>query len=181
MLFLCSRHASRAVRRASGDVGQATPDLRRASNNLSLWLLAAAFLLAAAGCGGDSKSDPKSTGTTGKAAGGNEDAETHCESILTSIDDIFQIQRLGRTTAVSDGVARFNDWRRACAPKPATAVPQIPAEIRKLLSPEQRAALAESNFMLRDGEHVRDCMLEKAISSYAVGSAQGTELEKVTS
>jgi hypothetical protein len=181
MFFFCSRHASRAVRLASGAASQVTSDLRRAAKDLPFGLLAAALLLVAAGCGGDSKSNPKSTGTSGKAAGANEEAENQCESILTSIDDIFQIQRLGRTTAVSDGVARLNDWRRACAPQPAAAVRQIPAEIRILLSPDQLASLAESNFMPRDGEHVRDCMLAKAISGYAVGSAQGTELEKVTS
>jgi hypothetical protein len=140
-----------------------------------------ALLLTIGGCGSDSKSTPKSSGSTGKVAGNNKDAENQCESILASIDDIFQIQRLGRTTAVSDGVSRLNDWRRACAPEAAGGVRQIPAEARKLLSPQQLASLAEPNFMLRDGEHVRDCMLEKAISGYAVSSGQGTELEKVTS
>src|SRR5262249_26256747 len=118
---------------------------------------------------------------TGKPAGGNGDAENQCESILASIDDIFQIQRLGRTTAVSDGVSRLNDWRRSCGPEDAAAARQIPAEARQLLSPQQLAALTEPSFLLRDGEHVRNCMLERAISGYAVGSGQSSELEKVTS
>jgi hypothetical protein len=182
MPFLSSRHAPRAVRSVFDNGVRVTPGLfvLRAGSNLHGLSCVAALLLALAGCGGDSKSAPKSKGTTGKAAVDNQDAEDQCEAILTSIDDIFQIQRLGQTTAVSDGVSRLNDWRRACAPEAAATARQLPAEARQRLSEQQLASLSEPKFLLRDGEHVRDCMLEKAISTYAIGSGQGTELEKVT-
>src|SRR6185437_1708216 len=89
------------------------------------------------------------------------------------------LQRLGRTTAVSDGVSRLNDWQRACGSDIATAEFKLPPEVGKLLSDEKARSLAETRFTLRDGEHIRDCLLERTISGYAVGDGQ-TDLEKVT-
>ncbi|MGE5191103.1 MAG: tetratricopeptide repeat protein [Deltaproteobacteria bacterium] len=139
-------------------------------------LLPALLLLAAAGCGESSK--PSKSTSAATAAGAKKERDEQCESILASIDDIFQLERLGRTTAVSDGVSRLNDWQRSCAPE-ALDSRQLPADAEKLLSEEQRKALGETRFLLRDGEHVRNCMLERAISLYGVGAGQ-TELEKVT-
>jgi hypothetical protein len=141
-------------------------------------LAAGLVVLAAAGCWGDSKPSAKST-TSPTAAAIKKDIDSQCESVLVSIEDIFQIQRLGRTTSVSDGVSRLNDWQSACALAVAGAGRQFPAEVKQLLGNDRLATLAATRFLPRDGEHFRDCILERAISGYAVGAPQ-TELEKVT-
>src|SRR5262249_36940719 len=107
-----------------------------------------------------------------------KDAEDRCEAILASIEDIFQIQRLGRTTAVSDGVLRLNDWRRSCAPA-ERAAGAIPAAAEILLSEAQGEGVADKRFLARDGEDMRNWMLERALSLYGSGSGQ-SEIEKVT-
>jgi hypothetical protein len=99
--------------------------------------------------------------------------------VLVGIEDIFQIQRLGRTTSVSDGVSRLNDWQSACAPAAKGAVREFPAEVNRLLTDGQLTALETTRFLPRDGEHFRDCMLERAIAGYGIGAPQ-TELEKIT-
>src|SRR6266481_506368 len=95
--------------------------------------VAVGLALVAAGCRGDSK--PASTSDSsaaGSASSGRDGGQ--CEAVLSSIDDIFQLQKLGRTTAVSDGVSRLNDWQRSCGSDVATAEFKLPAEVRKLLS-----------------------------------------------
>ena len=74
---------------------------------------------------------------------------------------------------------RLNDWQRSCAPADAVAAAALPAEIQKLLSEPHMRALGEKRFTLRDGEHLRDCLLDRTISRYAPGTGN-SELEKVT-
>jgi hypothetical protein len=123
----------------------------------------------------------KSTGksTTGAAATATANTVNECEGTLASIDEIFKLSRLERTTSISDGVLRLNDWQRTCAPADDGAAAPLPAEIQKLLSELQIQRLQEGRFTLRDGEHLRDCLLEMTISRYAPGSAR-SELVRVT-
>ncbi len=135
--------------------------------------------LVAAGCQGDAKPTSKSeSAAAGSASPARQDGG-ECEAVLSSIDDIFQLQRLGRTTAVSDGVSRLNDWQRACGSDVAYTDFKLPPDVRKVLSDDEARSLTETRFNLRDGEHIRDCLLERAVSGYAVGEGQ-TDLEKVT-
>jgi hypothetical protein len=134
--------------------------------------------LAVAGCREETKPAGKSATSAGPVASTGKEAAGQCEAVLSSIDDIFQLQRLGRTTAVSDGVARLNDWQRACGSDVDSSEFKLPPEVRKLLSEEQAQSLTQTRFSLRDGEHLRDCLLERTISGYAVGQGQ-TDLEKV--
>jgi hypothetical protein len=174
-----SRHSPTAVTCCRvGCARQSTSRCRGHSPPYGQWhLLAAGLLLAAAGCWGDSKPPAKSTASS--AAGNKKEADQQCEAVLVSIEDIFQIQRLGRTTSVSDGVSRLNDWQSACAPATAGAGRELPAEVKRLFADDQLAALAATLFLRRDGEHFRNCILERAISGYVLGAPQ-TELEKVT-
>ncbi|HLJ10495.1 MAG TPA: hypothetical protein VKU82_04865, partial [Planctomycetaceae bacterium] len=145
------------------------------------WLLnpAVVAMLFAAGCQDKPAGNQQASGTASKALPAQEEAQNQCEPVLASIDDIFQLQRLGRTTAVRDGVARLNDWQRLCGPEDEAARPALPPEVEKLCSSEQIKALSERRFGPRDGEHLRDCLLERAIARYAVGNTQN-ELEKIT-
>lgn len=144
-------------------------------------LMAAGLLLFIVGCGAGS-SAPSKTQTSrsaASAAAARSAVDSQCESVLLSIDDIFQLSRLGRVTAVSDGVARLNDWQRSCGSDFELAPRPLSAEVRKLLTPEQMKALEDRRFTLRDGDHFRDCMLAREVASYAVAAGQ-TDLERVT-
>ena len=59
-------------------------------------------VLAAAGCWGQSTAPLSSSGTSSGGAK-SSNGSGQCESVLSSIDDIFKLSNLGRTTAVSDG------------------------------------------------------------------------------
>lgn len=98
---------------------------------------------------------------------------------MGSIDHIFNLQRLGHTTAIEDGVARLNDWQRAREASGKLEAAPLPAAAARLLSDAEREAIEQPQFSLRDGEHIRDCLLERAISTYGLGSGQ-TELERVS-
>ena len=144
----------------------------------ALLLLTGGLALMATGCGPTDAKQPPAKSTTiapeAAAASINE-----CESTLASIDEIFKLSRLERTTAIGDGVLRLNDWQRTCAPTDEGAEAPLPAEIRRLLSEPQIMGLSEKRFTLRDGEHLRDCLLERTISRYAPGTGN-SELEKVS-
>jgi len=73
------------------------------------------LFLATSGCGDDKgkqQSGKKETGATQTSA--QTQTENPCESTLATIDEVFKLSRLERTTTVSDGVLRLNDWQRAC-------------------------------------------------------------------
>jgi len=156
------------------------------TNRGVLYIFAAGLALIVAGC--------NSKGTTVTPAGSSPGASpaaaasvNECEGTLASIDEIFNLSRLERTTSISDGVLRLNDWQRTCGPTDSSAGP-LPDEIQKLLAETQIQGLSEKRFSQRDGEHLRDCLLERAISQFAP-SASGTglststgktELERVT-
>jgi len=108
-----------------------------------------------------------------------EQAHERIERAMSSIDHIFDFQRLGQTTSVEDGVARLNDWQRASGSIEKSEAAALPAGAKTLLSEEQREAIDQPRFSLRDGEHLRDCLMERAVSTYGIGAGQ-SELEKVT-
>lgn len=143
------------------------------------WPISAAIslLVVLSGCNRPAATSgkPAGTGTTPVDA---IQAEGQCEGPLSSIDHIFRIQSLGQTTSIRDGVARLNDWQRACGLSGAPDSPVFPTEAAKLFSAAQLKAMGEKRFTLHDGERLRDCLVEAAIARYAVGTGQ-TELEKV--
>src|SRR5579871_507424 len=123
------------------------------------WLLnpAVVAMLFAAGCQDKPAGNQQASGAASTALSAQEEVQNQCEPVLASIDDIFQLQRLGRTTALRDGVARLNDWQRLCGPEDQAARPALPPEVEKLCSSVQIKALSERRFGPRDGEHLRDC------------------------
>ncbi len=141
--------------------------------------IAAALSLLAAGCESASTSAKPNPGkTTAAASPTAASSANECEGTLASIDEIFNLSRLERTTSISDGVLRLNDWQRSCAPSNAGVAP-LPDEIRNLLSEAQIRSLEEKRFTLRDGEHLRDCLVERTISRHALGEGK-SELERAT-
>ncbi|MGQ0633865.1 MAG: tetratricopeptide repeat protein [Planctomycetaceae bacterium] len=135
-----------------------------------------AILAALAGCTG---SKPAPLPATGAAAARNAAAD-QCEQVVASLHDTFRLQRLGLTTAVRDGVARMNDWQLSCAAT-GSADGALPGGVASLLSDPQRQDLSSQRFTLRDGEHVRDCVLLRAVTRYAGGAddPSRSELDRV--
>src|SRR5205809_1146779 len=82
------------------------------------------------GAGCNSRTPPPTKTTAGKttpvAPTSTAVVESACEGTLSSIDDIFKLSRLGRTTSIADGVLRLNDWQRSCMPSEADAQPALP-------------------------------------------------------
>lgn len=110
-----------------------------------------------------------------------QDHEDRCAEIIASIRDTFDLQRLGQTTSISDGVLRINDWQLSCAPANETSA-EWPEALQGLFSQEQRDEMGSLHFTLRDGEHLRDCVLFRALAGYATGAsaADASELQRVT-
>lgn len=139
--------------------------------------VAAILVFAVSGCSNDKPTTHQAKKSTGSRAGSQRQTESPCEGALSTIDEVFNLSKLGRTTTISDGVLRLNDWQRTCAPAGLSS--ELPPDVAKLLSESQLTFLNEKRFLLRDGEHLRDCLLDRAVSGYAPGSGV-TELEKVT-
>ncbi|HTI51047.1 MAG TPA: hypothetical protein VL475_08850, partial [Planctomycetaceae bacterium] len=151
---------------------------RRRWGRLPVSALGALLVTFIAGCPGSS-STPTGGGTT--AASKQQENDDRCAEIVSSIRDTFDLQRLGQTTAISDGMMRINDWQQSCAPAVDISA-DWPEELQKLLPPHQREALASRRFTLRDGEHLRDCVLFRSLAGYAAGAAtaDASELQRVT-
>jgi hypothetical protein len=132
----------------------------------------------AAGC--QEKSSAPADGAP-TAESRQQDNERRCAEIVASIRDTFDLQRLGQTTAISDGVMRINDWQLTCAPA-SEATAEWPEALKGLFSPEKRDEMGSSRFTLRDGEHLRDCVLFRSLATYAPGAstADALELQRVT-
>lgn len=146
---------------------------------VSRWIAVAVLVSwLSAGCTGPSSSTPAGGG---KAAGTTA-ADDQCESIIASLRDTFQLERLGLTTAVRDGVARLNDWQASCA-GPGDRQLELPPAAARLLSETQRSDMAEPRFGFRDGERLRDAVLLRSVSQYATGedSSARNEIDRVVS
>lgn len=149
----------------------------RLSAGQMLARLTVAGVVALAGCDGS----PKNKGTAVDAtAAKTATVDDQCANVVSSIFDTFQLQRLGQTTTVADGVLRLNDWQQSCqseAPSAAT----LPEPLRKLLGDEQLEALKSPRFTNRDGEHLRDGVLFRSMVKYAFEANAGdaTELQRV--
>jgi hypothetical protein len=141
-----------------------TRKLARRALCLPAVLLVAALL---AGCGPKPPSVPAKTSASGEKASSTTASVEHCDMVMSSVVDIFQVQKLGLTTALTDGVARLNDWQRSCggAQDPAS-IPELPEAVRSQLSDDQQSVRAAERFNLRDGEHLRDGMLFSAIVAH---------------
>jgi hypothetical protein len=136
------------------------------------------LLMLTAGCPGNS-STPASGEATAKSK--QQENEDRCAEIIASIRDTFDLQRLGQTTAISDGVMRINDWQLSCAPAVENSS-ELPKPLQGLLSPDERKEMESLRFTFRDGEHLRDCVLFRSLAGYAAGgsSADASELQRVT-
>jgi len=152
-------------------------------SRLARWLPLgiAGLMLSVAGCNSNTAPPPKTTSgkTAPVAPASTAVAESACEGTLSSIDDIFKLSKLGRTTALADGVLRLNDWQRSCMPPGADSQPALPESILKLLTANLRTALAEKRFTARDGEHLRDCLIARSIAGYGIGAAR-SDVDRVT-
>src|SRR5262249_14103340 len=94
----------------------------------ALAALGVGLLFASVGCWSQSTKPAASSGT---ARSGPATTSAQCESVLSSIEDISRLSSLGRTTAVSDGVARLNDWSRSCGPAAEAMTLKLPDDVRR--------------------------------------------------
>lgn len=147
----------------------------------SLPLLGTTMLLFFAGCpGGSSTTPPAATGGNAGASGTGQEVDSQCANIVSSIHDMFQLQKLGQTTSVADGLLRLNDWLQSCGPK-ADSATELPDQLQKRLTPEQVTALQSPRFIVRDGEHLRDGTLFRSLVRRALeaSDAQAPEWKRV--
>jgi hypothetical protein len=138
-------------------------------------IAASAFALLS-GC--NSKPSTVSPGSPTDTRTAAQRTEDRCATLIEAVGDIFDLERLGVSAQVDDGVNRLNDWQRSCGGTALDARISIPESIRNALTDKQVAGLNERRFTNRDGEHLRDAMLLKAVAAHAVGQAE-TDLERV--
>lgn len=153
--------------------------LTRKSGNMvaAVVIVVAGSFLALPGCNGkQTTSDPGAAKSTDKSDA--KRAEDRCATLIAAVGDIFQLSHLGVSSQISDGVNRLNDWQRSCGGTALDAPATVPDPIAKTLTSHQSTALNERRFTIRDGNHMRDCMLLKEVATYAVGQAEN-DLERV--
>jgi hypothetical protein len=130
----------------------------------------AACLLAAltAGCRDSAK---PSAGTQTETPA---QTEAQCADLLQSVLGLFRLQDLGVTTDIDHGISILNQWQRLCQ-KPTGDEFELPAEVRSqlanLLSSDELARVQRTLYSKRDGEHLRDCLLYRAVQGHAAGKA----------
>ena len=124
----------------------------------------------AVGCN-SKKADPAKPTATAPAAA-DTGSEGRCRDLIQSVVDTFRLRLLGISSDLDTGVGHLNIWQQNCgAEEMAKEAPPIPKEVLQQLTREQEESLKEKRFTRRDGEHMRDCVLFKAMNSYAVGHA----------
>jgi tetratricopeptide (TPR) repeat protein len=117
--------------------------------------------------------DKPSTNTT-TSTGNSATAEANeqkCTEFLQSVFDIFRLDRLGISSNPSDGVGLLNQWQRDCGAQIVVDFPALDDAATRLLTPPQLDQLKAERYSTQDGERLRDCVLFRKVSEYAVGSA----------
>lgn len=144
--------------------------------NCAFALIGIASVVLLAGC----PQKPAAVSRSGSSAPTQSDIDEQCELIIGTVHDTFHLDRLEMTTTLADGVARLNDWGRACGPE-SPAPGELPAEIAGLLGKEQLEYLQNPLFTLRDGAHLQDGVMLRAISRALAASqpAGGAEVDRV--
>jgi hypothetical protein len=130
------------------------------------------------GCPGGSSSGTSGGPTKSTTA---EASEQKCTDFLQSVLDIFQLNKLGVSAQVSDGVRLLNQWQRDCGQRVSNrmdgsdlapvAFPALDGSVAKSFSPEQLEQLKAERYSIQDGERLRDAVLFRKVSEFAVGSA----------
>jgi hypothetical protein len=101
-----------------------------------------------------------------------EASEQKCTEFIQSVLDIFQLDRLGIKSSLADGVQLLNQWQRDCGGQIVLDFPALDESATRLFTPEQLDVLKAERFSIQDGERLRDCVLFRKVSEYAVGSAE---------
>ena len=121
------------------------------------------------------------TGCPGKSSTGvppkpgpaaTESNDQKCSEFIQSVLDIFQLDRLGIKSSLADGVQLLNQWQRDCGRQVALDFPALDESATRLFTPAQIDQLKAERFSIQDGERLRDCVLFRKVSEYAVGSAE---------
>ena len=151
--------------------------LCRVRSAAALVTLAAASLTCLGGC---PKSKPAAVPTTSTSTPTATEVDEQCALIIANVHDTFHLHHLELTTTLADSVARLNDWQRACGGE-SSGESDLPADIAGMLSSEQAEYLRIPQFTLRDGVHLQDGVMIRAITAaLAAGQAPGsTDLDRV--
>ena len=141
-----------------------------------------AVTLIVAGCVGSgcNSSAPAPSPDTGPGSSTTESVDTHCATLLDSIMDMLQPDRLNISSDATTVAGTLNEWARTCHPlddSKAASDAVAEALLKSLLTDEEREIVGSDRFLSRDGQHIRDCIWSKRTVAFAAGSA-GSELER---
>lgn len=108
-------------------------------------------------------------------------AATACAEKLTASLEMLQPERLGISTDPATAVSQLNDWLETCDENRSAGAPlgeDVEMLLRPILSPARINRLSVGRFSVRDGEHARNCFLNRAIANLDTGAANG-DLQRV--
>ena len=150
---------------------------------LRLQMLAAVILIVeclfAAGCNSSPPAPPPAPASDSSSA---SETANPCEIVLSSVLDTLDLEKLGVSTDLEEmAVPRLNQWRETCG-RPVKPSAHAAAFWKKMhgfgITAAELAFIEQLQFNIRDGHHLRDCLLARTISSYAVGKADN-DVERV--
>jgi hypothetical protein len=130
----------------------------------------ACTLAALGGC----DNSPTPTDKSRTVAQADVQTDTQCADLLQSVRGLFRLEDLGVTSDIEHGISILNQWQRLCQNQTQDEfdlAPEVRTVLAEKLPAEQLARVRRALYTTRDGEHLRDCLLFKAVQDHAVGTA----------
>ena len=110
----------------------------------------------------------------------NNSDDNRCDELIRNALDMLQPGRFGITSEPEAVVGVLNQWSSKCAASiegSDSVDPQVMALLNGLILPDEFNFSAKSNYNKRDVEHIRDCLLYKALVDSALKTAS-TDLDR---
>lgn len=145
-------------------------------------LAACVVLVLLTGCPAQPAPPAATTGSaTPETKPAEDEAAQHCQDLIQSVHGIFQLQELGVSSDMSQGISVLNQWQRACKGQTADTF-DLPPALAELFGQALPAAakgpIERAVFQQRDGEHLRNCLLYHAAGN-AAGAGARDDLSRV--
>jgi hypothetical protein len=106
--------------------------------------------------------------------------EDRCDELINSSLDMLQPDRFGITSDSEAVVGVINQWSSKCAAsieESDSVDPRVMALLNGLISPDEFNSSSKGRYNKRDVEHIRDCLLYKALVDSALKAAE-TDLDR---
>ncbi|MGE3317633.1 MAG: hypothetical protein AB7O26_21185, partial [Planctomycetaceae bacterium] len=143
--------------------------------------LVSAVAIAVSGCGNaktPTKKQSKSADKAGSAEATNT-AKDRCDSLMTSIVDMVQPERLEISASRVLCAETLNNWRSTCGSQiVAATAAQNATSVENLMTPEQKKVIDVEAFDGRDVDHVRDSLIARRAADVIVKDA-ANDLDRV--